>query len=136
MGLEFDGGWAVLFVGGFADVGGFVTGVLQQPGKGHEPVAERRVVGVVDDAVAMGVLAGQETAPAGGTERDRNEEVFEIGAFFGEPIDGRRPGEGMAGASESVPAEIVHQNENKIGPRGRRAVPVGRMQKKGNRNPQ
>ena len=99
-------------------------------------MAERRVVGVIDDAVGVGVLAGQETAPAGGTERDRHEEVFEIGAFFGEPIDGGRPGEGMSSASQTVPSEIVHKNENKIGPRGRRSAAVYRNQNKRSGNGQ
>ena len=120
----------------FADVRGFVTGVVQQPGEGNDPVAERGMVGVVDDAVGVGVLAGQETAPAGGTERDRNEEVFEVGAFFGDPIDGRRPGKRMSGASESVPPEIIHENENKIGPRRCRGAAVGRMEKKRSGNGQ
>ena len=73
------------------------------------------MIAVVDDAVRMGILAGQEAGAAGRTERRGDEGVAESDAFAGDAIDVRCFGEGMPGAAEFVPAEVVNQDEDDVG---------------------
>jgi hypothetical protein len=90
-----------------------VTGALKLPRKGRQLMARPRRV--VDDAVRVGVLAGQKVRPARRAERRRRERVEEPRALTGEPIHVRRVDERMSRRADLVPAEIVDEYDNDVG---------------------
>jgi hypothetical protein len=57
------------------------------------------MISVVDDSMCVRILARQETPTAWRTKWNRDEEVFEKCAFFGDSVDVRRFRKRMAGAT-------------------------------------
>ncbi len=66
----------------------------------------------------MGVLAREEARPARGTERSRGEGVQEAHALAREPVDVRRLDERVTGCPKLVPAQVVDEHDNHVGPSG------------------
>jgi hypothetical protein len=73
---------------------------------------------VVDDAVRVRILAGQETGPARRAQRRRGERVGEARALAGQPVHVRRLDERMSGGAKVVPAHVVDQDEDDVGASG------------------
>ncbi len=100
----------------FAEVAGFVAARVEEFGEGFEFVADGGTgEGVADDAMGLDVLAGEETASAGGAEGGGDEGVRELGAFAGDAVDVWCFEEGVAGVAEGVPAHVVDEDEDEIG---------------------
>ncbi len=98
----------------FAEQRRLVAGFLQELGKRRLPAVEDR--GVVDDAVAMAVLAGQQNRPAGPADRVRAEAVDESDAVPGQPVDMRRPVQAPVVAGERLEGVVVGHDEEDVGP--------------------
>jgi hypothetical protein len=69
---------------------------------------------VVDDAVAAGILAGDDRGAVGRTERRGVEGRREHRALMADAVDMRRLHEGMAADPQLVEPEIVDQNDDEI----------------------
>lgn len=65
--------------------------------------------------MGLDVLAGEETASAGGAEGGGDEGIRELGAFAGDAVDVWCFEEGVAGVAEGVPAHVVDEDEDEIG---------------------
>ena len=98
-----------------AEEAGPVSGCRQRLRKCLEPVARGIARGVVDDAVRVTVLAGQDRRPARRAERGGGERVAKGDAFAGHAIDRRRLDEGMTRKAEIVPAQVVDEDDDDIG---------------------
>ena len=72
---------------------------------------------VVDDAVAMGVEAGEDRSAARRAERGRDERVLEVDAVALEGVEVRRLEQRVAHEAERVEAQVVGQDEDDVAPR-------------------
>ena len=97
-----------------ADEGSLVAGALQVAGKGVHFMAERAVIGVVRDAVRVGVEAGEKAAAAGRAEGRGDEGVLKLRALARDAVDIRCADEWLAAAVNVVPAGVIHQNDDEI----------------------
>src|SRR5688572_16191168 len=93
---------------------GLVPGRGERNREGAEAVTGRIARGVVDDAVRVRVLAGEDGRATRRTERRGRERVQEPRAFARQLIDGGRLGEGVARDAEVVPAKVVDEDEHDV----------------------
>src|SRR5262249_9779794 len=100
----------------FPDESIVIAGLLEPAWEGHQPVAERRAIGVVGDAMRVRVLTGQETGAAWRPQRRRHESVAKGRAFPGYAVDIRCLDKWMACAAELIPTKVIQQNEDDVGP--------------------
>ena len=107
-----------------ADVRRAVAALLEREVVVRQPVAHRVARHVVDDAVAAGVLAGQDRGAVRRADRRGMEGALEQRALAGEPVDVRRLHVGMAAGAELVEAQVVHQDDQEVGPPTRHARPT------------
>ena len=98
-----------------AEVGRLVAVTLKGPREGPEPVAGPVPCHVVDDAVAGGVLPGEDAGPVGRTERHRVEGMREHHPFAGELVDMGRFEKGMPGDPQLIPSQVVDDQDDDIG---------------------
>jgi hypothetical protein len=96
----------------FPDEGGIVSGGLEVFGKESEVLGERVVI--VDDAMIMGVEAGEDGGAAGRAERSGDESVLEVGAVAGEAIHVGGLDEGMAEKAESVVSVVIGEDDDDV----------------------
>ena len=92
-----------------------VTRLLQRDRERVEPVARGVARGVVDDAVGVGVLAGQDAGAARRAQGRRREGVQEPHAFTRHPVDRGRLDERMTRDGEVIPAQVVDQDDHEAG---------------------
>ena len=97
-----------------AHVGGAVTGLLEV--LREEDGSLRDGALVVDHAVVVHVLAGQDGGTAGGTERGADEGVGEVSPFLGEPVEGRgfQPLGGIGMEAHEVVTMVVAENKDDV----------------------
>ena len=98
-----------------ADVCGLVPEPLQLEVVVRQAMAHRIARDVVDDAVPAGVLATDNRSAVRRTDRRRVKCALEDRAFAREPIDVRRLHVRMTTGAKLVVAQIVNQNDEKIG---------------------
>ena len=98
-----------------AHVGGAVTGLLEVLREEDGSLGDGALV--VDHAVVVHVLAGQDGGPAGGTEGRADEGVGKVSPFLGEPVEGRglQPLGGIGVEAHEVVAMVVAENEDDVG---------------------
>src|SRR5687768_5330746 len=77
-------------------------------------MAHRVAADVVDDAVARGVLAGEDRGPVGRAKRRSVEGIRETRALGGEAVDVRRLHVRMPGGAGLVEAQVVDEDDNQI----------------------
>src|SRR5947207_7204295 len=77
----------------------------------------------------MDILPGEETGAAWRAQRRSGEVIQKLRALAADAVDVGSLDERMAGNPERIPAQVVHEDENDIGPRGAR----GRGQQRGRR---
>ncbi len=91
-----------------------VAGLFQLPRKGLQPVAERRVIAVVDHAVHMRILPGEERRPAGRAQRRGDERVAKGDALVRNAVDIGTLDERVADAAQLIPAQVIHEDEDDV----------------------
>ncbi len=89
-----------------------VADPLQQFGKEHRAGAEAG--SVVDHAVGVGVVTGEDRRTARRAERRRHECIPEPHAVAGERVEPRRLDEGMARASQKIVAVVVGEDKDDV----------------------
>src|SRR5689334_13131627 len=91
-----------------------VTELLQDDVVVRQAMAVRIPGDVVDDAVAAGILAGQDRRAVGRAERRGVKCPGEHRAFVADAVDMRRLQEGMAADAQLVEPQIVDQYDQEI----------------------
>lgn len=74
------------------------------------------MIGVIDDAMFVRVLAGEKTAPARRAQWDGNKKVLKHGALLADAIDVRRFSKRVARAAQGIPTQVIHQDKNDVRP--------------------
>ena len=98
----------------FADMGGLVAQPLQDAVIVGQAMAVGVARHVVDDAVAAGVLAGDDRGAVGRAERRGVEGRREHRALVADAVDMRRLHVGMAADPQLVEPEVVDQNDDEV----------------------
>ena len=111
----------------FADEPRLVARVVDQLRVRLELMAQRAAIGVVQDAMTMGVPAGEITGPAGRTEWRGDKRVAELRPFPGQAVNVRRARERLPPAANFIPAQIIHEDEQEV----RRRRRGGRLRRGG-----
>ena len=101
-----------------ADKGGRVARLAEILGKENGPLRHRPLV--VDHAVVMHVLAGQDRSPAGRTQRRADEGVGQVRSLGRHPVQVRRFQElgGVGQEAQEVVAVVVAEHQHDVPPRG------------------
>ena len=102
-----------------ADERGLVATRLQGAGKRRQPVAGLVACQVVGDSVGVGVEPGEERRAARRAQRGRGEGVAKLDPLACNAIDVGRLHERVAAGTEIVPAHVVDQHDDHVGPLGR-----------------
>src|SRR5262245_43178091 len=105
----------------FADIGGLVSGGVEQDGMGDVVGWERSVI--VNYAIEMVIAASQESGAAGRAKGQGDERIAKAHAFGGETIHVWRGEPGEAGAlavfaldnSHGVPTLVIGVDEQEVG---------------------
>ncbi len=66
---------------------------------------------VADDLMGVNVLPRQKGRARRRTQRRRHKRIAKDLAFFGNPINVRRPGVWMPRRAQAIPTQIVNQNQ-------------------------
>ena len=77
----------------------------------------RRTIDVVGDAMRMRVLAGEKAGPRRRTQRCRHKSIPKDGTLPADAINVRRLDVWMSGNAQFIPAQIIYENEDNVGPR-------------------
>ena len=101
-----------------ADASRLVARVVKQARKSDQLVAERGMIGVVNHAVSVRILARQKAPATRRAQRNGHKKVPEQRPFLRNAVNVRRFDKRMAHATQRIPAQIVHEDENNVRPRG------------------
>ena len=98
----------------FADHGGAVAGGLEVFGVEAGAIGDGALV--IDDAVVVHVLAGEDGGAGGGAEGGGDESVLHVGAFFGHAVEvgGFEEVGGVGVAGEEIVAVVVGEDDDDV----------------------